>query len=271
MNLWLVAAIVLAVSAAAVAVMHVVRRRARREYFFVEVERGSGVFAFLGTAFAVLLAFVVFEAFDSFNEARSGAETEATSILQLSRTANFFPPSERDPLEGQLICYARAVIHHDWPAMKDGGRSPVVQDRVAGLEEGLRELHPRTPKQEAAFLQLLEQMDVRIEGRRVRLTEANRALPAPIWFILVVGAALTTGFSFLFADRRESLFVQGAIVSAIAALVVSGLLLVWFLDHPYRGETGSIEPVEMQRQIPVMEEEQPGVPIPCDETGLSHD
>ncbi|MGC1799842.1 MAG: hypothetical protein WA701_05585, partial [Solirubrobacterales bacterium] len=49
---------------------------------------------------AVLLAFVVLEAFESFNDAKTGAEEEATTVLQLSRTADFFPPAERDPTEG---------------------------------------------------------------------------------------------------------------------------------------------------------------------------
>jgi hypothetical protein len=266
-NLWLVAGIVGAVTAVVIALMHAVRRRARKDFFFVEVERGAGAFSFLGTAFAVLLAFVVFEAFDSFNEAKAGAEGEATTLVQLSRTADFFPPAERDPLEGSLICYGRAVIHYDWPTMREGDRSPEVQDWVGRLDEGLMRLHPRTPQQEAAFLQLLEQQDNRVEARRVRLSEANRSLPGPVWFILVLGALLTIGFSLLFADRREAFFVQAALVGAIAALVTSGLLLIWFLDHPYEGRTGSIEPSEMRRQLPLVEDEQKGVAVPCDSSG----
>jgi hypothetical protein len=266
-NLWVVAAIVGTITAVVIALMHAVRHRATRDFFFVEVERGAGAFAFLGTAFAVLLAFVVLEAFDSFNEARRGAEAEATTVVQLSRTAEFFPPAESDPFEGSLICYGRAVIHYDWPAMREGDRSPEVQHWVGRLDDGLMGLNPRTPKEEAAFLQLLEQEDERVEARRVRLSEANRALPGPVWFILILGALLTIGFSLLFADRREAFFVQASVVGAIAALVTSGLLLIWFLDHPYEGRAGSIEPAEMERQLPVVEEEQAGVPIPCDSTG----
>ena len=132
----------------------------------------------------------------------------------------------------------------------------------------MKELDPSGPQQEAAFLQVLEQQDLRIEGRRIRLTEANRALPGPIWFILGLGALLTIGFAFLFNDRREAYFVQAAVMGAIAALVTSGLLLIWFLDHPYEGQTGSIEPTEMERQIPIIEGEQAGVEAPCDSTGL---
>jgi protein-S-isoprenylcysteine O-methyltransferase Ste14 len=261
-------ALIVAVAATtAIGLMALVRRRSRVDHFFVEVERGAGIFAFLGTAFAVLLAFVVLAAFQSFNDAKTGAEEEATTLVQMSRTAEFFPPPQRDPIEGVLICYGRAVVHEEWPAMKEGTRSPVVQGWVTRLEEGLQQLHPGTPAQEAAFLQLLEQQDKRTDARRVRLSEANRALPAPVWFILGLGAIVTVGFALFFADRREAFIVQGSLIGAIAALVVAGLLLIWFLDHPYENRSGSIKPDEMERQLVIVEAEQVGAPQLCDTGG----
>ena len=92
--------------------------------------------------------------------------------------------------------------------MKHGDRSPVVQGWVNRLEDGLRDLHPADPAQEAAFLQLLQQEDKRTEARRARLSEANRSLPAPVWFILGLGAIVTVGFALFFADRRENFLAQ---------------------------------------------------------------
>jgi hypothetical protein len=255
------------VAAVAVGIMYLVRRQARVDYFFIEVERGAGTFAFIGTAYAVLLAFVVLEAFQSFNDAKTGAEQEATTIVQMSRTAEFFPPAESEPVEGVLICYAQAVIHEEWPAMRNGSRSPIVQGWVTRLEEGLQQMHPRTPAQEAAFLQLLEQQDQRTEARRARISEANRALPAPAWFLLGLGAFVTIGFAMFFADRREHFIVQGSLIGAITALVVSGLLLIWFLDHPYENQSGSIKPDEMERQLVIVQAEQVNAPHLCDSLG----
>ena len=58
-----------------------------------------------------------------------------------------------------------------------------------------------------------------------------------------------------FADRRESFIVQASLIAAITALVVSGLLLVWFLDHPYENSSGSIKPDEMERELAIVEHE----------------
>jgi hypothetical protein len=266
-NLWLMSLIVAVCATATVALMYVVRGRSSVDHFFIEIERGAGIFAFLGTAFAVLLAFVVLEAFDSFNNAKSGAEEEATTVVQLTRTAEFFPAAQRDPIDGVMICYGRAVIHDEWPAMRHGDRSPVVQTWVNRLEDGLHDLQPATPAQQAAFLQLLEQQDQRTNARRERLSEANRVLPAPAWFVLGLGALVTVGFAFFFADRREAFIVQGSLMAAITALVVGGLLLVWFLDHPYEDRAGSIQPDEMERQLVIVEGEQRSVAVPCDADG----
>jgi hypothetical protein len=61
--------------------------------------------------------------------------------------------------------------------------------------------------------------------------------------------------------------VQGSLIAAIAALVVSGLLLVWFLDHPYENRSGSIKPDEMERQLVIVEHEHRDVVPPCDAVG----
>src|SRR5690349_4731746 len=147
------ALIVVGVASIAIGLMYLIRRRAHVDFFFIEVERGAGTFAFIGTAYAVLLAFVVLEAFQSFNDAKTGGEEDAIAVLQLSRTAAFFAPDQRDPVEGTLICYGRSVVHDEWPAMKHGDRSPITQGWVNRLEEEIRDVRPVGAAQEAAFLQ----------------------------------------------------------------------------------------------------------------------
>ena len=56
-------------------------------------------------------------------------------------------------------------------------------------------------------------------------------------------------------------------MAAVTAVVVAGLLLVWFLDHPYEDADGGIKPVEMERTIEQLEEERPGLNAPCGPDG----
>ena len=54
-------------------------------------DRAAGVFGVLATGFAVLLGFVVFLAFQSFDTSRSGAVAEAQIVVQQFETAQLMP------------------------------------------------------------------------------------------------------------------------------------------------------------------------------------
>lgn len=69
----------------------------------LDVGRAKALYGMVCTAFAVLLAFVVFVGFQSFNQGRSGAKLEAFSVVELFRTAGCFgrvDPFRPDPGAG---------------------------------------------------------------------------------------------------------------------------------------------------------------------------
>ena len=93
MNLIIAILIVVGATVAAIAAMLLVRRAAPDGSYFHDGDRAAGVFGVLATGFAVLLGFVVFLAFTSYDAARAGAETEAFTVAQQVETAQFFPPA----------------------------------------------------------------------------------------------------------------------------------------------------------------------------------
>ena len=257
MSLLAQGAIVIGAAVLSVALLWAARRGPWNERFAVEVTEHSKAFDFMGTAFAVLLAFVVIQAYDSYNEAKSGAEEEAEAVLQLSRTVEAFAPQEHERLEGLLVCYGRAVIHHGWSTMqKDEEGSPVVNEWGTRFREETVGVEIRSYIQRANYRQLLVEQDVRIDGRRTRLAEAIRTVPTPMWLVLLLGAGLTIGWVVLGANRRGSFLVQASVVASVTAMVTAALLLVWFFDHPFAGESGSIRPVEMEHTLETIAEEE---------------
>jgi Protein of unknown function (DUF4239) len=272
MSLLAQAGIMIGAGAAAIGVLWLARRSPLNERFSSQLGEHRSAFDFLGIAFAVLLAFVVLETYDSYNESKTGAELEAGAVLELSRTAEVFAPEEHARLEGILICYGRAVIEQGWPAMRaEEEGDPAVTEWAQRFREASNELHVRTFVQRAAFRQLLVEKDERIEGRRTRLAEAIRVVPPPLWFVLLMGAVLTTGWIILGASRRGSFVVQACAVASVALMATAALLLVWFLDHPFSDEPGSIKPIEMERTLELIEFESEGQPVqaepPCTESG----
>ena len=267
MDLAVIALIVLVAVAVSVGLMYAARRVTKTESLLADSTHGSGIFGMVGTGYAVLLAFVILVAFQGYNNAREGAETEAVAVTEMSRSGRFFAEADRRRLQGQLACYGRAVVEREWPAMDDGQSSQVVEGWVLRLADTYSAIGLADATQEAAFSQLLEQRDERVAGRRERLGEARDVVPQPVWFILAIGGLATILCVLVFTSRRESFYVQGALMGMVAATVVAGLLLVWILSHPFEGKSGSVTPAEMERSLVTMAEESPDVTPPCDSAG----
>ena len=68
MNVVWAALILVAVTAVAIVVMLVVRRSAPEGSRFADGDRAAGVFGVLATGFSVLLGFIVFLAFESYDQ-----------------------------------------------------------------------------------------------------------------------------------------------------------------------------------------------------------
>ena len=113
-------------TAVSVAAMLLVRRRAPDGSFFADGDRAAGGFGVLATGFSVLLGLIVFLAFTSYDNSRAGAEAEAMSVRQQFELAQFLPADVRVELADDLVCYARSIVHVEWPALEAGTQEEVA-------------------------------------------------------------------------------------------------------------------------------------------------
>src|SRR3954454_7978574 len=120
MNLLLGLLIVVATASVAIGALLVCRRYAPEDGHFNDGDRAAGVFGVLATGFSVLLGLIVFLAFSSYDQARTGAETEALLVSQQLETAQLLPEPAGAELSGELVCYARSVAGPQWQKMEDG-------------------------------------------------------------------------------------------------------------------------------------------------------
>jgi hypothetical protein len=263
--------VVVAVTAVAITAMLFVRRRAPEGSYFEDGDRAAGVFGVLATGFAVLLGFVVFLAFESFDTARSGAETEAQIVTQQFETAQLFPVAARARLSGDLVCYARTVIRKEWPQMQGGTLGAAVNPWGIATFRTLRTVEPRTASEQAAYSKWLDQRSDRESARSDRVHGAEGVIPVPLWIVLFLSAAVIFVFMLFFADSAERAFVQATMMGGVAIVISSTLLLLWFLDNPYHAGVGGLRPVAMERGIRILDQDAAAVGgklmIPCDERG----
>ena len=253
--------------------MLLVRRRAPAGSYFADGDRASGVFGVLATGFAILLGLVVVLAFTSYDDSRAGAETEALTVAQQYEVANLLPQAAGRRLGSELVCYGRSVVHQEWPRMRNGTQTDAANPWGVALFRTLRGIEPKTASQQAAYAKWLDQRLDRESARNARIHGAVGVIPGPLWLVLFVIAAMIVGFMLLFADSGEPAFVQATLIGTVVAVMVATLLVIGFLNDPYRPGLGSLQPTAMQRTLRILDEERRIVgdrtPPPCDERGLA--
>ena len=271
MNVFVSFVVVAASAGLAITALLLVRRRAPDGSYFNDGDRAAGVFGVLATGFAVLLGLVVVLAFTSYDESRTGAETEALTLAQQYEVAHLLPPTAGRRLAAELICYGRSVVHQEWPRMENGTQADAVNPWGIALFRTLRTIDPRTASEQAAYSKWLDQRLDREAARSSRIHGAVGVIPAPLWLVLFVIAALILGFMLFFADSGERAIVQASLIGSVVAVMVVTLMVIGFLDNPYRPGLGSLKPTAMERTLRILDQERriagDSTPSPCDERG----
>jgi hypothetical protein len=270
-NLVWAALIIAAATAPAVAAMLVVRRRAPEGSYFADGDRAAGVFGVLATGFSVLLGFIVFLAFESYDQSRTGAEAEALVLAQQVETAQFLPQAAGDELTGELVCYGRSVVYEEWPRAEAGELGDDVNPWGAELFRTLRTVDPRTPTEQSAYEKWLDQTSDREAARIDRIHGAVGVIPTPLWIVLLFISVVIFVFMLFFADRGEGPITQAVLMGSVVAVIVAMLLLIRFLDNPFHTDVGGVRPVAMERTLRIMDEElriiDRRIELPCDAEG----
>ncbi len=265
--------ITVAVTSVAVTAMLLVRRRAPDGSRFADGDRAAGVFGVLATGFSVLLGFIVFLAFTSYDQSRSGAETEALVVTQQVETAQFFPVSAKAELTGELVCYARSVVNDEWRRMRDGTLGDTINPWGVAMFRTLTTVQPRTPTEQSAYDKWLDQTSGREEARLDRIHGAEGVIPTTLWIVLFFVAAVIFVFMLFFADSGERAVTQGLLMGSVVAVITAMLLLLGSLDSPFRGGVGGLEPVAMERTLELVDQALRVVGqdprLPCDSLGRS--
>jgi hypothetical protein len=272
MSLFWVILILVVANAVTITAMLLVRRRAPEGSYFTDGDRASGVFGVLAGGFAIFAGFIIFLAFTTYDQSRSGAEAEAITLVQQVESAELFPPAVRHRLTGQLVCYARSVVHQEWPQMVAGKAGDTINPWGAALFQTLRVADPKTAIEQTAYGKYLDQRSDRENGRNDRLHGAEGIIPTSIWLVLILIAGVVFAYMLFFADSAEGALSQAMLMGSATTVIVLTLAAINALDNPYRAGLGQIKPVAMERSLRILAAERTIVndrePVPCDARGV---
>jgi hypothetical protein len=271
MNIVWAVLVIAGATAVTVTALLLVRRRAPEGSYFADGDRASGVFGVLATGFSVLLGFIIFLAFTSYDQSRSGAEQEALILVQQVENAQSFPAPVAGILTGQLICYGRSVVNDEWEAMIAGTQGDAINPWGVRLFRTAHAVRPETAVEQSAYDKWLDQTSAREEARSDRIHGAVGVIPATLWIVLFFIAAVILAYMLFFADRGERAVTQGMLIGSVTAVIAAMMLLLNGLDAPFHRGVGGLKPVAMERSLRITDQALSAIgtqaKLPCDATG----
>jgi hypothetical protein len=191
-------------------------------------------FAVVGVFYAVMLAFVVVAVWEDYSATEDAVRDEAKAAVDLYRVAFALPEESRAEIQKRVITYVQDVRKDSWSAMAVGKPSDAVSKDLEKLSAAIFAVKPQDDRQFALYLHALNLLPLIADNRNERLDSADGSVPAILWFVLIVGGAITLGYPAFFA--ASNLMAQILMTASLAALVALSLLLGVAFDFPFTGD-----------------------------------
>jgi len=196
----------------------------------------GAVLGTVGLVQGVLLALVAVAAWNNYTAAGDAAEREAAAAANMFRQFEGYPEPVRQRLEARLRIYLQLIVTDEWPALRrrrSGART--IQARDALVREWVG-FEPRTAREQVLYTATATELEQLLDARRSRLAAGQTGLPAPLWAVALLGAALTVGCTYFFRmeDERTQLLITSTVAASLGLLIY----LILVLDHPVWGAHG---------------------------------
>ncbi|MGA4845183.1 hypothetical protein ACOBQB_02450 [Streptomyces sp. G5(2025)] len=183
----------------------------------------------LQTLTVFVLAFVLVTASTSNGKADQAARDEAGVVDHLYEVAEYAPGAQRQRLQADTVCYARAVRAHEWAAMAHGHGASDPSVWTTDLRVALKQM-----QDSATFGMLVSADRNRSEARQTRIAESTPAIPGAVyWLMLAALAFLVVTLGLCLPRKNTALVTVGLVI--LTALLTSVLLVIRDVERPFSG------------------------------------
>jgi fumarate reductase subunit D len=191
------------------------------------------IYAVLGVAYAVLLAFVVIAVWQDYETAQANVESEAHELAGVYFLASQLPEPQRTRIQDLVRTYVGIVADEEWPMMERGQTSEHADSLVSQLRSQMLGFDPHTKGEQVLYELGNTQLHDAADARRSRLLEVREGIPALLWVVLVLGGVITVTFTYLFGLKSN---VAHALMVAALTLLICGILFtIGEFDNPFSG------------------------------------
>lgn len=194
----------------------------------------GAVVAVIGTTYAVILAFMLSGVWNMFQAAQANEEQEANALVNIWRIATQLDVPGSAEAQADCLKYADNAVQKEWPAML--AEKPLPLDNTVIINQLWKfagQVQGHSGNDSIAAYQMMEELRMLTEYRRIRIMEASEGLPAILWAVLIVGGVITVSAACFFGVPSFRFHIlQVAMLSFLISLV---LVAVEDIDQPYQG------------------------------------
>ena len=97
----------------------------------------------------------------------------------------------------------------------------------------LQEFEPGTVAEQELYAEGLDQIDRLGDDRRMRFVAAEEGIPGVLWAVLVFGAMVVVGFTYLFG--LQNTWAHRVMVLSLTAVIALVLFTIGVMEHPFSG------------------------------------
>ena len=194
----------------------------------------GAVVAVIGTTYAVILAFTLAGVWAMLQQAQANEEQEANALVNIYRIASQLKDPNAKPIQELCVRYANNALEREWPAMDKRQMPPEGAEIINQFWTLAGEIQARAQPDAIGAYQLMEELRLLTQHRRVRIMDSREALPGILWAVLIAGGVITVASSCFFGVPSFRFhLLQVLMLSFLVALV---LVAIADIDQPYQGE-----------------------------------
>lgn len=189
--------------------------------------------AAVGVLYGLALGLIAVATYQNYSDADGVATKESASLAALYRDLDAYPEPFRGEMEAKLRGYTRFIIEKDWPRHRVGEVPDEGMALLEAFENRLMHFEPTKERERIAHAEALKALNDATEDRDLRIQSVGAGLPAVLWGVVLLGAALNIAITYLFWVENRKL--HAVLVGAFAASIGLLVFLTAAMDNPYRG------------------------------------
>src|SRR5215471_12859747 len=158
--------------------------------------------AVIGVLYAVLLAFIAIATWETFSKASDLVEAESDYAGGIYLDTKGLPDAKGQPIRDATARYVSVVINEEWPIQRAGKTPHQGWKPLRDLNTAITTIQPQNLGEAMIQAELLNSWNQLYLTRSSRLSAVQGHVPGVVWWIVFLGAAITTGYTYLFGYQN---------------------------------------------------------------------